>query len=138
MLLLHKAERRCDGVVKSAYSKLLPTGQTASPEQITCHHLNMSTCYFTEGDQAVAVTIYNPIGKELIKEVRLPVVGKNFEIHDNEGNNVDYTLSEIPEFVQKLPGRNSNATYEIVFNAKLPGLGFVTYFREYFQMIESN
>lgn len=138
VLVLNKAEKKCEQVVNAAYAKLLPKGETASPEQKTCHHLNISACSITEGDDPVAVTVYNPIGKSLTKQVRLPVVSKNFEIHDNDGNKVEYSLSEIPEFVQKLPGRHSNATHEVVFNVQLPALGFVTYFRKSFEPIYCN
>lgn len=45
------------------------------------------------------------------------------------GNEIPFDVMPIPEFVKKLPGRNSSATHEIVFLAfQLPPLGSKSFY----------
>ena len=62
------------------------------------------------------------------KIVRFPVIDANIEIHDG----FDTLLVEfvpIPPTVEAIPGRNSEAKYEAIFEARdIPPIGFRTYY----------
>ncbi|KAI2807423.1 carbohydrate binding [Blomia tropicalis] len=97
-----------------------------------CDHLNISSCYATETYHNFMVTLYNPLGHTLYNHtVRLPfnrdrtsfieVLGPNHE-------NILSTIIPIPKWVRSTPGRNGNASHELVFDVNIPALGFVSYF----------
>ena len=62
------------------------------------------------------------------KIIRFPVIDANIEIHDG----FDTLLVEfvpIPPTVEAIPGRNSEAKYEAIFEARdIPPIGFRTYY----------
>ena len=98
------------------------------PKQHFCPGLNISECFFTETENQVAVTLYNPRVSEREATVRLPWTSDSATVLDDTGAAVSALISDVPESVVKLPERNSTAKKEIVFTAKLPALGFATYF----------
>ncbi|XP_076327158.1 LOW QUALITY PROTEIN: lysosomal alpha-mannosidase-like [Tachypleus tridentatus] len=120
--------RECEVVVSDAYKKLLPLEKAEPPKHFFCHYLNISQCNITEGEKPVAVTIYNPLARPVNPYIRLPVTGSAYKVVGPKGEALAAQLVPIPPAVQKIPGRVSKATLELVFNVKLPALGFSTYF----------
>lgn len=118
----------CQRVINKAYNKILSTSNVSFPEQIFCNYLNISECTVTENNKLVAITIYNPIAKNISTYVRIPVLLSSYEILDFHGNSVESQLVPIPRSVIDIPGRKSNATHELVFKVNLPPLGYTTYF----------
>jgi lysosomal alpha-mannosidase len=80
----------------------------------------------TEGNNSIAVTIYNPIGRPVSQLIRLPITNKSYQIFDPNGKTVTSNLVPIPEYVQNIPGKMSKANTELVFQVDLPALGFAT------------
>ncbi|XP_076348984.1 lysosomal alpha-mannosidase-like [Tachypleus tridentatus] len=120
--------RQCEVTVNDAYRKLLPQAKTKPPTQIFCNYLNISQCNITEGEQPVAITIYNPLARPINHYIKLPVTSNAYKVIGPKGEPVAAQLVPIPPAVQKIPGRVSKATSELVVNVKLPPLGFSTYF----------
>lgn len=87
------------------------------------------------------ITVYNPLSRPVSHFVRIPVVNESYEVYDFAGKYIckyiDYILihillaDEVPsqvvpifDLIQNIPGRNSEATNELVFQAKnIPPLG---------------
>ncbi|GBN36329.1 Lysosomal alpha-mannosidase [Araneus ventricosus] len=125
---LAAAIESCHDIVNEAYEKLLPkTKSTAPLKQYFCNHLNISECPITETNAPIAINIYNPLAWNVTKYIRIPVSGKAYKVIDYNGNSVDAQVVPLPSPVYKIPGRNSKAQAEIVFEAKLPALGYATY-----------
>lgn len=141
--MLHRAMQACgantqvvlnqivDPVQKKALSKKLYHGTkrefTFAFE--TCHLLNISKCETTESKDNFMVTLYNPLAHSGYQYVRLPVTGNKYIVKDYRGVETPSQMVPIPETVQDLNYRFSNATHEIVFLAnELPPLGFKSYF----------
>ena len=68
------------------------------------------------------------LSRYVSKIIRFPVIDANIEIHDG----FDTLLVEfvsIPPTVEAIPGRNSEAKYEAIFEAReIPPIGFRTYY----------
>jgi lysosomal alpha-mannosidase len=128
-LRLSKGLTQCEGVINQSYKRLLPhSNKTNTPDQVFCRDLNISACPITETSKNIAVTVYNPIARTRQHTVRLPWTGNTFKIIGPDGKPVDAQLIPIPDQVKNIPGRISKATNELVFEANLPPLGFVTFF----------
>ncbi|CAL1274579.1 unnamed protein product [Larinioides sclopetarius] len=125
---LAAAIESCHGIVNEAYEKLLPKNESATPlTQYFCNYLNISECSITETDSPVAINIYNPLAWNVTEYIRIPVTGKAYKVLDYNGNPVDVQIVPLPSPVFKIPGRNSKSEAEVVFEAKLPALGYATY-----------
>lgn len=94
-----------------------------------CPLLNISSCPITETASAFTVTVYNPLGRPVTHYVRVPVPDKvAYKITNYQGNAVEAQLVPIPDPVLSIPGRNSSATFELVFPATdIPPLGFLRF-----------
>ena len=128
-LKLFRSIQKNKHIVDDAYKKLLPKSSGNSvPNQVFCDSLNISWCEITEGNQPIAVTLYNPIGTNVSKYISLPVDGKkNFDVFDPLGKLIKSVVSPIASFIQKIPGRKSKATYQLTFKVNLPPIGYATY-----------
>ncbi|ERL96096.1 hypothetical protein D910_01006, partial [Dendroctonus ponderosae] len=94
--------------------------------------LNISECAVAEKEESFVVTLYNPLGRPVSKYVRLPVVDDNEEqidIRNPSGGRVIAQIVPIHESVLAVPGRNSEAKFDLVFVAEdIPALGYKSYF----------
>ena len=128
-LQLNKGLLKCYKVIEKSYAQLLPSKPDAQvPKQHFCPGLNISECSFTETEDNIAVTVYNPRAYEKETLVRLPWTSDVGSLFDDTGKPVASLISDVMETVKRLPERNSSATKEISFRVQLPALGFVTYF----------
>lgn len=96
------------------------------PEQVFCDALNISSCEITEAGQPIAVTIYNPIGRNVTKYISLPV-NKGFDIYNPDYKLIKSVVTLIPSFVQNIPTIKSKAKYRLTFKAELSPVGYATY-----------
>ncbi|GBO46235.1 Lysosomal alpha-mannosidase [Araneus ventricosus] len=90
-------------------------------------HRRFKTQFHQRTTVYIAINIYNPLAWNVTKYIRIPVSGKAYKIIDYNGNSVDAQIVPLPSPVYKIPGRNSKAQAEVVFEAKLPALGYATY-----------
>lgn len=94
-----------------------------------CPDLNISSCNITENSEKFMVTLYNPLAHSTFQYVRIPVADGEYEIMDYRNVTVDSQVVSIPEEIQSLSYRQSNALSELVFMAnELPPLGYKSYF----------
>lgn len=126
--LLYKAMSKCKNVINEALNRLSSKDIGPSIVHKFCFKLNISDCPETERQKDLAITLYNPLGQDYVYTVRLPVTSNKYVILDSKGQTVESRLTEIPAFILNVPERESQAKHELVFNAKMPKLGFVTYF----------
>ena len=128
-LKLHRAIEKSKHIVNDAYQKLVPkSSATSLPKQVFCDSLNISSCEITEGNQPIAVTLYNPIGRNVSKYISLPVDGnKNFDVFNPTGKLIKSVVTPISSVVLRIPGRKSKATYQLTFKVDLPPIGYATY-----------
>ena len=124
-LKLYKSIEKCKTVVNEGLKKLTANQKV---DQLFCNNLNISACAVTEGNDNLAVNIYNPTGHAVKYIVKLPVVNKGYKVLDSTGKPVQSAVVPIPPWVLSLKERVSKATNEITFEAELPALGFATYF----------
>lgn len=94
----------------------------------SCLLSNISQCAATETKDNFVITVYNPLSRNVSQYIRVPVVDKIFEVLCPSGNVIPSQYMAIPEAVKNIPGRMSLAQYELVFLAKLPPLGFKSYY----------
>ncbi|XP_027202659.2 lysosomal alpha-mannosidase-like [Dermatophagoides pteronyssinus] len=125
--MLDSAMLQCRHIINESYKKLLPKSSTSEHE--FCPYLNISSCPTTEMGESRKIYLYNPLGHRLINHtVRLPIKnGYYYRIQDQNNQSVPSVLVPIPEFVQKIPGRKSVATKELVFRVPvIEPLGITT------------
>lgn len=93
----------------------------------SCMQLNISSCTYTEGNDFI-LAIYNPLSQNVVSPIRIPVQENAYKVIDfSDGEEMISQLVPIPNSVHAIPGRKSNATYELVFLASLPPLGYKSY-----------
>ncbi|CAG2111867.1 unnamed protein product, partial [Medioppia subpectinata] len=129
-------------VIRRAYSYLKST-DTEKPVIVTdvyCDSLNITDCTLTESADRVAVTAYNPIARPVTHYLRVPVTDGVYRVFDSTGAEVAAkSLLPVSEAVRLLPERKGSlGTHELVFNAKLPALGYTTYFVEKHKAIDKD
>lgn len=106
--------------------------ETKRPELTICDHLNISVCPLTEESKSFTVTVYNPLARDLTPYVRLPVAMASIAVFGPQGNPVETQVLPISDATKQLRKnqnqKQSNSSFELVFMAKVPALGFATYF----------
>ena len=106
--------------------------ETKPPAFTFCDHLNISVCSVTEQSKSFTVTVYNPIARDVTNIVRLPVARSLVAVFGPQGNPIESQVLPISEATKQLRGnqnqKQSHSSYELVFTAKVPALGFATYF----------
>lgn len=106
--------------------------ETKRPELTICDHLNISVCPLTEESKSFTVTVYNPLARDLTPYVRLPVAMASMAVFGPQGNPVETQVLPISDATKQLRKnqnqKQSNSSFELVFMAKVPALGFATYF----------
>ncbi|XP_054166681.1 lysosomal alpha-mannosidase-like [Oppia nitens] len=122
-----------DELIAGAYQKLF--GTHLKPH--FCHQLNVSDCKIlakSENSSRIEIAIYNPLAHDIQRSLQLPLVDNNYKIVDENGKEIEYQISLLPEFIQLLSERKTNAKYELLFNPVLKGL---TFSRFYLQNVEN-
>lgn len=130
--LLYKGFASCQAVIQASISAISKrVGVSNPPQYVFCEHLNVSACEITESAKNVAVTLYNPLGHDVVgRVIRIPVragPSPHYEVRDPNDKIVSSTLMEIGEHVRKVPDRVSNADHELLFRVDIPALGLATY-----------
>lgn len=117
-------------VTRSYSSAQNPESSFSVPKQIFCDNLNISECQVSENNSEFNLIIYNPIPRPVSQWVRVPIVSDiNYEVFDSNGGPIkEVHRIPISKKVISIPGRNSLAHFELVFEAHLKGLGFNTFF----------
>ncbi|CAG2119217.1 unnamed protein product, partial [Medioppia subpectinata] len=119
------------------YLKSTDTEKPVIVTDVYCDSLNITDCTLTESADRVAVTAYNPIARPVTHYLRVPVTDGVYRVFDSTGAEVEAkSLLPVSEAVRLLPERKGSlGTHELVFSAKLPALGFTTYFVEKHKVI---
>ncbi|XP_053988963.1 lysosomal alpha-mannosidase isoform X2 [Hylaeus volcanicus] len=128
--ILYNGIQQGTNIISEALRKWMTSNSqeaVQSENMYSCMQLNISSCSYTE-DTNIMLTVYNPLSREIRTPIRVPVRGGTHKIVDLVDNSdVTSQLVPIPNSVLKIPGRESNATHELVFLAVLPSLGYKTY-----------
>lgn len=111
---------------------LVKSAETKPPALTFCDHLNISVCPVTEQSKAFTVTVYNPIARDVNAVVRLPVAIAAMAVFSPQGTPVESQVLPISNATKQLrKDQNQNqsqSSFELLFNAKVPALGFATFF----------
>ena len=106
--------------------------ETKAPELAFCDHLNISVCPLTEESKSFTVTVYNPLARDLTPYIRLPVAMASMAVFGPQGTPVETQVLPISDATKQLRKdqnqKESHSSFELVFMAKVPALGFATYF----------
>ena len=121
------------GLIADVLGKFsVKTAGTKAPVMTFCDHLNISVCSVSEQSKGFTVTVYNPIARYVTAPVRLPLAMSTVAVYDAQGISVQsdiLPISDATKQLQKAQNQGqSTSSFEIIFNAELPPLGFVTYF----------
>ncbi|XP_025208868.1 lysosomal alpha-mannosidase-like isoform X2 [Melanaphis sacchari] len=125
--LLSEAIEECDDVSYTILSYLATGIETSG--YTTCHLLNISQCEVSENNEQFVLTLYNPLSRPITEFVRLPIAAETaYYVVDPWGQNLTVQFVPLPDAVLRIPGRESSATTELVFQAEdLPPLGYKSY-----------
>ena len=114
---------------------------TQPPDLKFCDHLNISVCDVTEQSKSFTVTVYNPIARDVITMVRLPIASSAMAVYGPHGKPIKSQILPISDAtiqLHKNQNQSSTSSFEIVFNAKIPALGFATYFLNSLELSATN
>ncbi|XP_017876463.1 lysosomal alpha-mannosidase isoform X1 [Ceratina calcarata] len=116
-------------IASEGIRKWQANGQTEL-EQVnmySCMLTNISSCSYTETEDFELV-VYNPLSRNVVSPVRIPITKQDRVVVDmRDCSEIVSQTVPIPTSVRAIPGRNSNATHELVFLATLPPLGYKSY-----------
>lgn len=120
----------CEATIDDALQQLITgDGDVLGPKQMFCQLQNISQCAVTENSPNVAITVYNPLPRTAVQYVRIPVMNGNYQVlAGKEQTPVASQTVPISDVTKNIPGRNSQATQELVFKVELPPVGFQVYF----------
>ncbi|XP_059478778.1 lysosomal alpha-mannosidase-like [Neocloeon triangulifer] len=127
---LHRSMEHCHETTKNALNKLAMKVEAAENLEFrSCLYSNISQCDVSEISDRFVVTLYNPLAQAASPFVRLPVREFAYQVRDEIGAVLSNTqMIKIPTPVLTIPGRSSQATQELVFQAMdVPPLGFKSY-----------
>lgn len=82
-----------------------------------CGNLNISVCYATENLDWMVMMVLNTLSYHTDIWVRLPVNDSNYVVRDVNENPVFFEVVQLYNETMKIPERNSQAQYELVFKA---------------------
>ncbi|KAL1785109.1 lysosomal alpha-mannosidase [Sigmodon hispidus] len=107
----------CEVLVSNALARLSHYKQDFS----FCRYLNISICPVSQNSDQFQVTIYNPLGRNVQRMIRLPVSEGIFFVKDPNGKTVPSNVVMLPSpFSEKY-------LWELLFSASVPALGFSIY-----------
>lgn len=102
------------------------------PVFTSCDLLNVSYCPLTETSKNFVVTAYNPLGRTVSTYLRIPMASSSIAVYNPQGQPVKSQVLPISDetiAVRKQQNlSDNNSKYELVFQVKIPALGFATYF----------
>ncbi|XP_078660424.1 lysosomal alpha-mannosidase-like isoform X1 [Branchiostoma floridae x Branchiostoma belcheri] len=125
---LHAGAVECQAVVGRALTSKMKKGSVDPPAAQFCTYLNISICPTTENNDNFAVTVYNPLARQLTGHyLRLPVNGQSYTVSSPTGTSVETQVLKVSPRTVKVRGPRGNATSELVFPVTVPALGFNTY-----------
>ncbi|GAB1861211.1 Lysosomal alpha-mannosidase [Camponotus japonicus] len=130
--LLYESISHAEEIISEAIGKWSGMTNILDPsfKTFTCLDLNISSCAFSEkNDTLIVVVVYNPLSRPVSTYIRLPVNGNSYVVTSlSDGRSLASQIVPIPESVQKIPGRLSDALNEIVFHAAdIPAFGLRFY-----------
>ncbi|XP_060838044.1 lysosomal alpha-mannosidase-like isoform X2 [Rhopalosiphum padi] len=125
--LLSEAIEECEDASCSILSGLATGIETSGCK--SCHLLNISQCEVSEHSEQFVLTLYNPLSRPVTEFVRLPIIAETaYTVTDPWGQNLTVQFVPLPDAVLRIPGRESSATAELVFQAEdIPPLGYKSY-----------
>ncbi|XP_065339498.1 lysosomal alpha-mannosidase-like [Cloeon dipterum] len=127
-LRLHRSMEHCHQTTDKALNKLTVKEGSAEVQFHSCLFTNVSKCDTSEQAEKFVVTLYNPLAQATSMFVRLPVQDFEYQVRNELGVLIDTQMLKIPTPVLSIPGRQSSATQELLFQAEnLPALGFKSY-----------
>ncbi|KAK3702899.1 hypothetical protein QZH41_014169, partial [Actinostola sp. cb2023] len=116
--------------VLGKYSVLNKKGD--APVFTFCDLLNVSSCVLTESSKNFVVTIYNPLARDVTAYVRLPVVSSSVDVYNPQAKSIKSQMLPISKETKEVRVlqnlSKSTSSYELVYQATLPALGFASYF----------
>ncbi|XP_017786052.1 PREDICTED: lysosomal alpha-mannosidase isoform X1 [Nicrophorus vespilloides] len=125
--ILDRGIEKCGIVVEEALNRLITNRKESELKFDSCPLLNVSQCDSTENHKTFVVTIYNPLSRNVTKYVRLPVKGSAYKVQNSE-EELKVQLVPIHQGVLNIPGRESEATKELIFQDSIPALGFKSFY----------
>ncbi|KAG5331257.1 MA2B1 mannosidase, partial [Acromyrmex charruanus] len=129
--ILYESMDHAGEIISKAIGKWsgMESSTAASFKIFTCLQLNISSCAFSEKSDTFMAVVYNPLSRPVSTYIRVPVQGNSYVVRSlTDGVYPTVQIVPIPEGVQKIPGRKSNATNEVVFRASdIPPLGMLAY-----------
>lgn len=121
-----------------------PTARQSGPAFQQCPLMNVSYCPPSEteleGEKTLVVVAYNPLGWARQEFLRVPVASNELKVTDGDGQPLMAQIVPIPHAVRRArslyarahlgtaAARDHGPLYTLVFEAKLPPLGFSTFF----------
>ncbi|XP_011645218.1 lysosomal alpha-mannosidase isoform X2 [Pogonomyrmex barbatus] len=129
--ILHESMAHAEEIISKAIAKWsgMTNNTAASFKIFTCLELNISSCAFSEKSDLFTVVLYNPLSRPVSIHVRVPVQGNSYIVRSlTDGVYPTAQIIPVPEAVQRIPGRKSNAKNEVVFrSSNIPPLGMLAY-----------
>ncbi|GFS09300.1 alpha-mannosidase [Elysia marginata] len=129
---MSRGQAAAQKTANEAYSKLISKGKDIQTpvQQIYCDYRNVSVCSVTQQAQNFQVTMYNPLTWAVNYTARVPVEQERYTVLSHDGHTLVasdvFTVTPAPSGIR--PKGLNPAARELVFNAQLPPLGFVTHF----------
>src|SRR5882724_4013331 len=74
---LQSGYRAAQEVIKRAYNYLKNKNNSTNDSEVFCNLLNITECAFTETNDKIAVTLYNPIARPVSQYISIPVLNNN-------------------------------------------------------------
>ncbi|XP_078541425.1 lysosomal alpha-mannosidase [Lissotriton helveticus] len=94
---------------------------------VFCDYLNISVCPLTENLSMFHVYLYNPLGRTVTWNVRLPVSGAVYQVKNPDGLLVANEVLPVSNFTRAIRRDKGDAPSELFFQATAPPLGFGIY-----------
>uniref|UniRef100_A0A0N4Z636 Glyco_hydro_38C domain-containing protein n=1 Tax=Parastrongyloides trichosuri TaxID=131310 RepID=A0A0N4Z636_PARTI len=94
------------------------------PEMILCKRINESICSVSGGSSQFTVTVFNSHHEERSIFVRVPINQNSVKVLDDSGTVVQNQILE----TFKTPQLKNSEKFEVIFEVKFKGIGFITYF----------
>ena len=116
-------------VINSALNQVIPPAHLDTGIQYTfCDYLNISACPATEISKPFTITVYNPIGRTVDTNIRIPVSSDSVKIFGPDGKEVSVAIKAVSKETKFVRGSLGNAPYELTFPVTgLPPLGVAIY-----------
>ncbi|XP_069460399.1 lysosomal alpha-mannosidase-like [Ambystoma mexicanum] len=120
---LAEGRNSCQVLINNALSSLIGSKENF----VFCDYLNISVCPLTENFKTFIVYLYNPLGRTVTWNVRLPVSGAAYQVTDPAGHSVTNQIIPVSDFTRAVRRDKGTAPRELLFQAFVPPLGFTTY-----------